>query len=280
MPQPEPGFFDFVSAAFNARPIGMFVAPNWIGLGVFAMLGFVNPGFWVLGAGLELGYLSTLAMNPRFQRMVTASRLSDQNRDWQGRVDALLARLDADDRRRFAALQSRCQAVLDQHAGSPEWRVGDEPQRASLGRVTWMYLGLLVTRTNIERVLQESRVSDSEAGDLRRRIADRNLGEDLRRSLQGQLEILEARLVKRREAGEKLAFLDAELKRIEQQVELVREQAALATDPESLSHRIDEITSTLGGTAQWVRDQQQIYGAMEDLLTEAPPLPATARELE
>ena len=33
------------------------VAPNWIGLGAFALLGAINPGFWVLGAGLELGYL-------------------------------------------------------------------------------------------------------------------------------------------------------------------------------------------------------------------------------
>ncbi len=55
-------------------------------------------------------------------------------------------------------------------------------------------------------------------------------------------------------------------------VELIREQAALSTDPELLSQRIDEIAATLGGTGQWIRDQQQVYGAMEDLLTEPPPL--------
>ena len=31
----KPGFFDYMAAAFNARPIGMFVAPNWIGLAAF-----------------------------------------------------------------------------------------------------------------------------------------------------------------------------------------------------------------------------------------------------
>jgi len=50
----KPGFFDYVSAAFSARPLGMFVAPNWIGLAAAGLLGVVNPGFWVLGAGLEL----------------------------------------------------------------------------------------------------------------------------------------------------------------------------------------------------------------------------------
>ena len=38
MPQTR-GFFDYVGAAFNARPFGMFVPPNWIGLGAFGLLG-------------------------------------------------------------------------------------------------------------------------------------------------------------------------------------------------------------------------------------------------
>jgi len=44
MPKPH-GFFDYVRAAFNARPFGMFVPPNWIGLGAFALHGAANPGF-------------------------------------------------------------------------------------------------------------------------------------------------------------------------------------------------------------------------------------------
>ena len=47
----KPGFFDYVTAAFNARPLGMFVAPNWIGLGAFGLLGLLNPGFWVSAWG-------------------------------------------------------------------------------------------------------------------------------------------------------------------------------------------------------------------------------------
>ena len=54
MPQSR-GLFDYVRAAFNARPFGMFVAPNWVGVAAFGLLGFLNPGFWLLGAGLELG---------------------------------------------------------------------------------------------------------------------------------------------------------------------------------------------------------------------------------
>ena len=104
--------------------------------------------------------------------------------------------------------------------------------------------------------------------------------EELRRSLAGQLEILKQRLLQRTDAERKLAYIDAELERIQQQVELIREQAALSTDPELLSQRIDEITATLGTTGQWIRDQQKVYGAMEDLLTEPPPLAPDARARE
>jgi uncharacterized protein YicC (UPF0701 family) len=98
------------------------------------------------------------------------------------------------------------------------------------------------------------------------------LSEELKKSLSGQIEILQQRLEKRREGKQKLAFLDAELMRIQEQVELIREQSVLSADPDTLSQRIDQITTTLGGTNQWIRDQQKIYGAVEDLMAEPPPL--------
>ena len=282
MPQTR-GFFDYVRAAFNARPLGMFVAPNWIGLAAFGLLGLANPGFWVLGAGLELGYLALLSTNSRFQRVVNARDASGSEREWQQKIAGLLARLTDHERRRYDALSSRCRDVLEQQTHAGEAVPGLEAQGEGLGRLLWMYLRLLVARRAIERVLDES--GRGEPIEQRLRALDAQLGkpgvgEDLRRSLTGQLEILRQRLAQQAEAKEKLAFLQAELTRIEEQVELVRDQAALSTDPERLSERIDQITATLGGTAQWIRDQQQVYGAMEDLLMEPPPVlfPARARQ--
>ncbi len=279
----KPGFFDYVAAAFNARPFGMFVAPNWIGLGAFGLLGILNPGFWVLGAGLELGYLMLLATNPRFQRVIAARPLSDASKEWNERIHKLLARLDAGDRRLYDALAERCRSIIDLQihtaTGEPH---GFESQADSLGRLSWMYLRLLVARQTVRQVL-----NTSDSDDLRRKIAtlerqqqSAGASDELRRSLSGQIEILNQRLHQRVDAERKLAFIEAELERIAQQVELIREQAALSTDPELLSRRIDEITATLGATGQWIRDQQQVFGAMEDLLTEPPPLSPDARARE
>lgn len=280
----KPGFLDYVTAAFNARPLGMFVAPNWVGLAAFGLLGVMNPGFWVLGAGLELGYLLTLATNGRFQRAVASRPLAAAHAEWNARIDRLKGRLDGRDRERFSTLAQRCASIIDlQTHGGVETPQGIESQADSLGRLSWMFLRLLVARSMILTVLGEGEDDETLArrlGTLRRQAADERAPADLRRSFSGQIDILQQRIDQRAEAEKKLAFIDAELARIEEQVELIREQAALSTDPEILSRRIDEIAATLGGTGQWIRDQQQVYGAMEDLLTEPPPLAIDARAKE
>jgi len=280
MPQTR-GFFDYVRAAFNARPFGMFVAPNWVGMASFALLGLVNPGFWVLGTGLELGYLAVLSTNGRFRRVVDAVGLSGSEHDWQRKIGALLSGLGDSERRRYDTLAARCKSVLDQQTQGEVAAI--QTQSDGLGRLMWMYLRLLVARHAIDRVLSDAgrgEPLDRRLHDLEGQVDAPGVSDDLRRSLTSQLDILRQRLAQQGDAKEKLRFLDAELVRIQEQVELIREQAVLSTDPERLSQRIDQIAATLGGTAQWIRDQQQVYGEMEDLLAEPPPVTAAARVRE
>jgi hypothetical protein len=280
----KPTFWDYVRSAFNARPMGMFIPPNWIGLGVFGFLGVLNPGFWIIGLGCEIAYLGWLGTNPRFQNLVSGGRLLDEQRRWQNKVFELIRQLPPEDQQRYRALESRCKNILEQQS-----QLGLSPglgeQGEGLGRLVWIYLRLLLTREAIRKIIQESSAPADENAHMKERIEKLQqqlhqpaITEDLRKSLTAQIEILQQRQEKKREAVEKLAFLDAELTRIQEQVELLREQAVLSTDPEVVSQRIDQVTTTLGGTNQWIRDQQKIYGAMEDLLSEPPPLVASGQK--
>jgi hypothetical protein len=273
------GFRDHVRAAFNARPIGMFIPPNWVGLAGFGLLGMLNPGFWLIGIGLEMAYLGILVTNERFQRTVVAGKQSETRRDWQRRIEILIQQLGAENQRRYRNLESRCSSILEQQQKASVVPASFEAQADSLGKLLWMYLRLLMTRQAIDRIVRESENSGEDADRLDERVrkleeqlAGGAVSEDLRRSLTGQIEILKQRLQKRSEARDKLAFLDAELTRMQEQVELIREQAVLSTDPQLLSARIDQITATLDGTNQWIQEQQKIYGAAEDLMSEPPPL--------
>jgi hypothetical protein len=283
----SPGFAQYVSAAFNARPFGMLVAPNWIGLAAIALLGLASPGFWVLGAGLELGYLLLLSTNERFQRIVDAQQSPTQNGDnWTARIGRALLDLNEADRRRYQAMAERCRSIISlQVEQAPAGALGFEAQQSGLARLSWMYLRLLLARQSIDKVHIRAAPSQdltSSLSQLERRLSSEQLNDELRRSIEGQAEILRQRINSRSEAGRQLAYIDSELTRIEHQVELIREQAALSTDPALLSRRIDEITATLGDTSHWMREQQQVFGAMEDLLLDTAP-PSTvrrAKELE
>ncbi|HEX4998677.1 MAG TPA: hypothetical protein VFY29_10640 [Terriglobia bacterium] len=275
----KPNLWDYIRAAFNARPAGMFIPPNWIGLGIFGFLGLLNPGFWLVGAGCELGYLAWLGTNPRFQNLVVGDRLSGELRNWQKRVYSLITQLSPADQQRYRALEARCQGILEQQSRSAAGSPGLNEQQEGLGRLVWIYLSLLLTQESIRKIVRDAANSPEQAAQLKERIdklqqqlEQPSINEDLRKSLSSQIDILQQRKEKKKEAAEKLAFLDAELTRIQEQVELLREQAILSTDPEAVSQRIDQVTTTLGSTNQWIRDQQKIYGAMEDLLVDPPPL--------
>ena len=271
--------WDYIKAAFNARPFGMFVAPNWVGLAGFGLLGLLNPGFLLVGAGLELAYLFTLANNKRFQRYVAGSEMVEAQQETQEKLQATLNGLSPTLQQRYRTLERRCRAILAQQ--QPGGGLDDEirSQGEGLGRLLWIYLRLLAAYQSFARLLGEMINAEREREPIDERIerletqlSRGSVGEDLRGSLTSQLDILRQRQASQREAREKIAFLDAELTRIEEQVELVREQAVLSSDPSAVSARIDEIGSTLSGTNQWIRDQKQVEDRIGDVLEDPPPL--------
>jgi hypothetical protein len=273
---------DYISGAFNARPLGMFIPPNWIGLGVVGFLGFLYPGFWVLGAGLELGYLLMLSSNPRFQRIIKAKQQRRTQREQYSRLQGFISQLEPDQQQRYRALEERCRGILRQLAITDN-SAAATAQGEGLRRLLWIFLRLLITRQAILRTLQESLGQGSKSlqmriTELEEKLKAQNLGDDLRKSFQSQADILRQRRDKQDEAREKLVFLEAELVRIQEQVELLREQAVISTGTEVVSNRIDHIAETLGDTTRWIKEQQQIYGGVEDLLEEPPPLSAVPME--
>lgn len=272
-------FFGYLRAAFSAKPFGMFVAPNWIGLAAFGVLGLTNPGFWLVGAGLELAYLLGLASNGRFQRVIDRRATDGSEAEWKARMEAMVRRLTDTDQARYVAFVSRCRTILDQFAQQDPTGSTVKVQSENLSKLIWVYLRLLLARRAMSRVLKEPTLGETQEiehrlAEVRARLADPAMGEDLRKSLSSQAEILEQRVAQRREGREKLDFLEAEILRIQEQVELLREQAALSTDADGLSARLDEITGSLGGASQWISDQQKLYGSLDDLLDEPPPAAA------
>jgi hypothetical protein len=267
------GFFTYLGAAFNARPLGMPIPPNWVGLAAVGLLGLLNPGFWLIGAGVELGYLLLLSSNARFRRTVDAKYLQQASGTWEEKRAALIERLPAAERKRQEALEERCRTVLA-HGHDGEDVSLDGQQAESLAQLAWVHLRLLLSRCRLDRVLSEAEPPAEVAKrvhDLQKRIADPTTSDGLKNSLSSQLDILTSRQASHASVREQLALIDAELERLRQQVELVREQTALSNDSSGASRTIDALGATLGETTRWLSDQRQVLGEVEDLTTAPPP---------
>src|SRR5687767_6960893 len=164
------GMWDYIKAAFNARPFGMFVAPNWVGLAGFGLLGLLNPGFLLVGAGLELAYLFTLANNKRFQRYVAGSEMVEAQQETQEKLQATLNGLSPTLQHRYRTLERRCRAILAQQ--QPGGGLDDEmrSQGEGLGRLLWIYLRLLSAYQSFARLLGEMINAEREREPIEERI--------------------------------------------------------------------------------------------------------------
>ncbi|MFT6143509.1 MAG: hypothetical protein ACJAZO_000805 [Myxococcota bacterium] len=267
-----PSYFDYVREAFNASPRlpGLGNLPlNWMGLAGFATLGLLNPGFLLIGAAVEIAFLATLSNNARFQNYVRGKAIADDTSQRltveEEAVAARLVQLDDEDQKRYESLIQRISAVPRSGEGAD----GLVAQVAHEGLET-------LRKTFLDVLLASARLAP--AADLARRRALQSkldaevraieaLGTEgdprIRRSRQGTLDILRKRIAHVNEATRDRAYLDSELRRIEQQVGLVIDEASLADDPEALTRRIDQVTATFGETREWMQLHKELLADID-----------------
>ncbi len=263
----------YVRAAFNARPFGMPVPPNWLGLAAVVMLGaLLHPGFWLIGAGLELAYLRLLTGSRRFREVVDSAEGRNGAGRWTQRRSELLATLESKGYQAQALLEHRCAEV----AGHLERMGGGETQIDGLARLCWLHLRMLSARQAIQTVAvaaaagRGTQTLQSRQERLEAQLADPKLDEELRRSLEDQLGVVRERRQAHAEAERRLAVADAELERIRQEVALVHEQTLLAVDASGIGRSVDVLAASLSDANRWLRDQNEIFGDLDEL-GEAPP---------
>lgn len=273
-------FKDYVKEAFFRKvPVpGMGGLPiNLMGLGAFAVLGLANPGFWLLGLAAELGYLGYVAGSDRFQNVVKGERLLEDQRSWEDQIGAAVARLRPGLRERYQRLLVQGRRVL----GISETLTGSslgsfrDLQARDLNQLLAIFLRLLASRQTIEDNIQgldQIRLR-GEIEQLEERLKAAGQNEALTRSIQGTLDIQRRRLENLDRAIENLRVIDAELLRIEQQVELLREESAISGSPGLLSERLDSVTSSMGETTRWIDEHAEVLGSLGEAESSGPPIP-------
>lgn len=265
-------FGDYLRAAFRQRanvPLLGSMPVNLMALGTAAVLGLANPGFWLLGAAAEIAYLFFVAGNPRYQKLVRGERLLEAQHRWEQRIHGEVQQLGEADRERYRGLLEQCRRVLGLSDTLDTDSLGSfrDLRSRSLNQLLAIFLRLLRSRQliadNVEGL--DRQALEGEIAGLEERLAKVEAdGSDpaLERSLRGSLEIQRRRLANHERAAASLRVIDAELKRIERQAELLREEAAVSGGPLSLSERLDEVTSAMTETSRWMDEQAELLGPL------------------
>jgi hypothetical protein len=247
------------------------VPPNWFLLAAFGLLGwFIDPGFWLIGLGLEGVYLWALSSNPRFQAVVDATAEKDPS-DWNAQYRVLSSRLDDDARDQQAQMEQQGASLTEVLTRSGAYAT----QLADVRQLVWLHLKLLAARAALREVIDaganEDHKLDAQHMQLTDRLSRTDLEPELRSSLEGQLEVIRSRKSAHALASKRCEFVDAELDRLRQQLSLVREQALLATDEGSVARSVDALSASLNEANRWLKDQRELFAGLESFSDDAPP---------
>lgn len=242
--------FRYLKAAFWAAPsvAGIGRLPvNAVAVAGCSILGLGHPGFWLVGLGLETAYLFGLSANRRFRRLVDAQEIDLSQDAAAVQRQALVAKLGAADRSRLAAIDAKCAQILQLDRDAQTEEIVVAGNREALDKLTWLYLKLLVARTNLEAV--EDARSPAELSrkldELQREVRDARISPALLESKQATLRILEQRQANLARRDQTLREIESDLTRIEAQVDLARDNAGMRGKGGTISANINLVSQLL-----------------------------------
>ncbi|MBF0408239.1 MAG: hypothetical protein HQM10_12850 [Candidatus Riflebacteria bacterium] len=287
MAKTEFGMADYISEAYNAKYVvpGLGSMPiNKMILAIFFVMGIANVGFWFIGAAMEVLYLWMMATSPNFQSYVRGRNYKEKAKpDINQKLAKMVALLDDASNNKLKALNFNLSEIgrlmdFDSDQTADFMR---ETKLQSLNQLSVVFLRLLVSRKLIKESLQMTNTRDikMEMADLKRQLENGSPSETLKRSLLSNLEIQEKRLENFTKADENLKIIELELDRIENQVQLIREQIAMNRTPEGLSSSIDRIGTTMAETEAWMNSNASFLNTLDSSDTLTPPPGARIPEM-
>lgn len=283
-------YWDVVKAAFwkpvRSRVLGAMPLTQML-LVSCGLAGFFNPGFWLLGLAAIVALVGGRSSSARFQKLMEAERLAARAEGAEDRMQKAYERLQPASQSRYRALVLQCREILGMGGGIDEGKISDF-RAGNLSQLLWLFLRLLASREGIQDTVArvDRKQLEANIGTLKSRLgAAGDPDGALARSLKATLEIQEKRLVNLDNAANSLAVIDAELERIETQVRLVREEAAMSGgSPDMLSARLDAVSSTLLETSRWMDQHSELFTDMAssdfDSRVPVPEVPAVRGEEE
>jgi hypothetical protein len=215
----------------------------------FLILGFGHPGFWFLGLAAEAAIVPMLAFNKRFQQVVDAEQRQLSSGDSQAKRSSLLQLLPTEYQRRLTDLERKCDRVIQVYRNAQAEEFLIDTNRDALENLKWVYLKLLIARYHLLTAGTDD-TPEALAKKIDALQSDLKNNQDtpaLRQSKTATLDILNRRLANVQRREQSLEEVESDLTRVESQVDLILDNAAMQGKPQTISTDLELASDLVSG---------------------------------
>jgi hypothetical protein len=246
---------------------------NWIALIGIAGFAVVSGSLLpvLLGAGVELMYLSLVPQNKRFQRLVRSWKFEEEKRQRDRELAAMYQEIPPDMRQRFANLSKVCGGIRANYGRlSATSQIFAHQTEDKLDGLLHAYLRLLNTAWQHREYLRTT-----DMGGVQRELAQlqKTQQSDAARVQEinsKRIDILTRRMEKFKKIAENCDVIDAQCAAVEDVLGLIRDQSVSMRDPQQLSDHLDLLVHDVEQTEETVREVENIFENVSDVTGIAP----------
>jgi uncharacterized protein YukE len=214
----------------------------------------------LLGAGLELMYLSTVPTNSRFQRLVRSWKFDEEKREREKSLSAMYYELPPEMRARYGNLDTICRGIRQNYSRlTSTSQMFVDQMESKLEGLSQSYIRLLNSafqHSEYLRVTNPDQIK-KECAQLEKNLAsDPAKVQEINRK---RIEILKKRSEKYDKVHENCQVIDAQCAAIEDVLQLIRDQSVTMHDPQQISDHLDNLVKDVEQTEETVREVESIF---------------------
>jgi hypothetical protein len=229
------------------------------GAAAFALVA-LSPLPLLLGAGLELMYLSTVPGNSRFQRLIRSRKYEQEKLDRQKSLSALFYELPKEMQARYANLDNVCRTIRANYTRlTSTSQMFVDQMESKLEGLSQSYIRLLNSAFHHREYLRATSPDSikKECAQLQKDLgSDHPKVQEINRK---RIEILTKRVEKYEKVKENCEVIDAQCAAIEDVLQLIRDQSITMHDPQQLSEHLDNLVKDVEQTEETVRQVESIF---------------------
>jgi hypothetical protein len=214
----------------------------------------------MLGAGLELIYLSVVPNNSRFQRLVRSSKFEQQKKEREKGLSQLFYELPPEMKARYASMDGICRGIRANYGRlTSTSQMFVEQMESKLSGLAQSYIRLLNSAFHHREYLRATNPDNirKELDTLQKDLEhDSPKVQEINRK---RVEILNKRIEKYDKVQDNCKVIDAQCAAVEDVLQLIRDQSVTMHDPQEISDHLDNLVKDVEQTEETVREVETIF---------------------